>query len=512
MKRYLVFCILSIILVIAANCFAQDKFDPAARAKLIAPFIEEQTAAVVHIDFTRVKIEPVLEIMAQLLPDEKDHIADAKEAYNRIIGSFLKAGGKDIYVIVQASATSLPKIVIPVGPQADQDAIMKCEMFKDVALSRGGAFLVGRAGPGKDAKVEISVSDERSELAKAFETAGDTAAQAILLPPKYYRRVIEETMPQLPKEIGGGPSTVVTNGCLWAALSADFSPQLTTRLVMQSQDASAAEALKKQLVEAMQNVAQLPQVKAVIPKLEETAGVFIPKVEGNQLVLSLDSKQKEIWDLLNSTITLTLGEARDRARRMQSVNNFKQIGLAMHNYLDANKHFPAAAIYSKDGKPLLSWRVMILPMMEHSDLYEQFRLDEPWDSEHNKKLIDKMPNIFKLPTSKLQTPGMTNYVVPVGPGTVFQSKEGMRLQDIKDGTAHTVMEVEVDDDHAVIWTKPEELSYDPKEPAKGLGVFDNSITVLFCDGSVRKIKMPQPDDKLRAVFSASGREAGPHFD
>ena len=92
----------------------------------------------------------------------------------------------------------------------------------------------------------------------------------------------------------------------------------------------------------------------------------------------------------------------------------------MRNYHDANKHFPAAAIRSKDGKPLLSWRVALLPMMEHEKLYDQFHLDEPWDSEHNKKLIDKMPAMYRSPKSRLKAPGMTNYVVPVGPGTVFE--------------------------------------------------------------------------------------------
>ncbi len=79
------------------------------------------------------------------------------------------------------------------------------------------------------------------------------------------------------------------------------------------------------------------------------------------------------------------------------MNNLKYIGLAMHNYLDANSHFPPAASVDKAGKPLLSWRVMILPYIDQDQLYKQFHLDEPWDSEHNKKLIDKMPQIYASP-------------------------------------------------------------------------------------------------------------------
>src|SRR5262249_54155708 len=82
-------------------------------------------------------------------------------------------------------------------------------------------------------------------------------------------------------------------------------------------------------------------------------------------------------------------KVRMAAGNAQGQNNLKQIALAMHNYNDAyNGKLPAHAIYSKDGKkPLLSWRVAILPFIEQDNLYQQFHLDEPWDSEHNKKLI-----------------------------------------------------------------------------------------------------------------------------
>ena len=130
-----------------------------------------------------------------------------------------------------------------------------------------------------------------------------------------------------------------------------------------------------------------------------------------------------------------------------------------------------------------------------------------------RKLIDKMPEIYHSPKSKLKEPGKTNYVVPVGPGTVFEGREGMTIKDITDGTAHTIMAVEVDDAHAVIWTKPDDLPYDPKEPSKGLGgLYKNFFAALFCDGSVRIIHLPCPDDKLRAAFSAAAGDPAPDFD
>jgi hypothetical protein len=80
--------------------------------------------------------------------------------------------------------------------------------------------------------------------------------------------------------------------------------------------------------------------------------------------------------------------------RKKSENNLKQLALAMHNYHDVNGRFPPAASRGADDKPLLSWRVMILPYLEQEALYKEFNMDEPWDSEQNKKLLAKMPDIY----------------------------------------------------------------------------------------------------------------------
>ena len=82
------------------------------------------------------------------------------------------------------------------------------------------------------------------------------------------------------------------------------------------------------------------------------------------------------------------------AVQMQIANNLKQVGLAMHNHPKADGRFPAPAIQGPDGKPLLSWRVAILPYLEENELYLSFKLDEPWDSPHNKPLLERMPYLY----------------------------------------------------------------------------------------------------------------------
>ncbi len=199
--------------------------------------------------------------------------------------------------------------------------------------------------------------------------------------------------------------------------------------------------------------------------------------------------------------------AREAARRNQSSNNLKQLGLSMHNYHDVNKHFPAAAIADKNGKPLLSSRMAILPYVDETELYKQFHLDEPWDSEHNRTLIGKMPSAFANPNLG-PLDGKTIYLVPTGEKTMFSGKEGLRLRDITDGTSKTIMMIEADADHAVEWTKPEDLKVDLKNPLAGLtGVRPGVFMVLFADGSVRAISSQIDLEALRALFTPAGREA-----
>src|SRR5262249_33685587 len=140
---------------------------------------------------------------------------------------------------------------------------------------------------------------------------------------------------------------------------------------------------------------------------------------------------------------------------------------------------PPPAICSKDGKPLLSWRVAILPFIEQKALYDQFKLDEPWDSPPNLKLLDKMPKIYApVGGVKTKAPHSTFYQAIVGPGAAWELRprpnaglfnaEGMRFPaDFRDGTSNTILVVEGRE--AVPWTKPEDVRYDPKKAPPKLG-------------------------------------------
>ncbi|MFI5460254.1 MAG: DUF1559 domain-containing protein [Isosphaerales bacterium] len=201
------------------------------------------------------------------------------------------------------------------------------------------------------------------------------------------------------------------------------------------------------------------------------------------------------------------------ARRAQSVNNLKQIGLALHNFHSANNHFPAD-IRGKDGKPLLSWRVQLLPFLEQGQLFNEIHLDEPWDSGHNKALLERMPAAFVVAGTPGE-PGMTFYRGFSGKGTIFDPKvpKGIGLQNITDGTSNTIAVVEAKD--AVPWTKPDsDLPFDddPKlERTRALrkelgGHLGGGFNALFCDGSVRFIRETVNPQVLRALLTRNGGE------
>jgi hypothetical protein len=193
-------------------------------------------------------------------------------------------------------------------------------------------------------------------------------------------------------------------------------------------------------------------------------------------------------------------------------NNLKQIGLAQHSYSDTTGKFPGNS-YSKDGKPLLSWRVHILPYIEQDALYKQFKLDEPWDSDHNIKLSKTVVRTFSIPGRPAPL-GETYYRCFTAtktakpeyrPWLLDGSPDGPKIAQITDGTSNTLMVVEAGE--SVLWTKPDDLPYDGVMPVPPLGGASGRFMAVFGDGSVRTFRRQQLDDKnLRGMITIGGGE------
>src|SRR5262245_34882968 len=149
------------------------------------------------------------------------------------------------------------------------------------------------------------------------------------------------------------------------------------------------------------------------------------------------------------------------------MNNLRQIGVAMFNHETLMNRFPASASYEKSGKPLLSWRVHLLPYLDQLALYNQFHLDEPWDSPNNRKLIERMPDVYRNPNLQLP-PGKTTYLVPTGDHTIFSGTEGAKMAQVIDGLSNTILAVEANVERAVEWTRPDDLKVNFSKPHDGL--------------------------------------------
>jgi hypothetical protein len=171
-----------------------------------------------------------------------------------------------------------------------------------------------------------------------------------------------------------------------------------------------------------------------------------------------------------------------REQLKQSKNNLKQIVLAMHNYHDVHNAFPQD-VTDGNGKPILSWRVLLLPYLEQDQVFKKFALDEPWDSATNKKLIEDIPAVYAPVRVKVKNKGETFYQGFAGGGAVFEPGARLALFGITDGTSNTIAVVEAGE--PVFWTKPADLPFDPnKELPKLGGQFDGDFYLAFCDGSV----------------------------
>jgi hypothetical protein len=283
---------------------------------------------------------------------------------------------------------------------------------------------------------------------------------------------------------------------LRAAVRAEFADPVTARegqAALTALAGWAADFLKDRAAGSEKTDAELARLA-----LAALGAVGQPRREGKAVTAAVRMKADDVA-ALGRAATARVQLSADRLR---SSNNLKQIGLAIHNVHDTYGEFPFAARNTKWVHPGLSWRVALLPFIEQDNLYKQFKLDEPWDSEANKKFIDKMPRVFAPPKGVEAKPGHTFYRMFDGPGTVFRMKS---IVDIMDGTSNTLMVVEAGE--PVIWTKPDEPEFDPKKPLPKLGGhFADGLNVLFADGSTRFLRKSLDEKTLKALITADGKE------
>jgi hypothetical protein len=200
-------------------------------------------------------------------------------------------------------------------------------------------------------------------------------------------------------------------------------------------------------------------------------------------------------------------EAREGARRSMSMNNLKQIALAMHNYHDIYRHLPSALLYGPDGKTPYSWRVALLPFLEQKRLYDQYRFDEPWDGPNNRRVLEKMPAVYRCPKEPAASQN-ASYFLLVGPGAIFHGDHPPQFSEIRDGTANTLLAVEAK--REIPWTKPEDIAFDPDKPLPKLGgFFAEGCPAATADGAVHFLPQDMDEKLLRLMITAADGQPMP---
>lgn len=205
----------------------------------------------------------------------------------------------------------------------------------------------------------------------------------------------------------------------------------------------------------------------------------------------------------SSTPSATATPDQVSARRT-TANHLKQIALAFHNHHTAYRSFPPAVLLGPDGKTPHSWRVALLPFLEQKGLYDQYRLNEPWDSPANRQVLARMPNVYRAPLDRV---GSTNagYFVLAGPGTIFDGPKGRAFLDIMDGTSNTILLVE--SKREIPWTQPEDIPYDPQKPLPDFGgYYDGEFGIALADGAYRFVRKNLDEKTFRALITRGGGE------
>jgi len=480
------------------------------RARTIAPFVDADVIAIGRVDLEKVDLDK----LAHRLVADQELAGEVSQAISPWVAALRKAGAREIYLLVTLPEVmpphGPPPVIVPLGEGADAKAIGEL-------LCGGGAVKGPVAWPtcatihkavfaGSNEALERArqvKAVDRPEAASALVSLGETGAEVLLIPSSDARRVVEEMLPNLPKELGGRPNTTISRGLSWTAIGLNPAPEPNVRVVMQGKDAAATKALDELGQNVLQYLRQAPKLEPGTPDFAKLAEDLTTEVNGDRITVAMDAAKASTW------ASAVLAPMRGAASRNQCTNNLKQIGLAMHNYHDRHGSFPPAYTVDKAGKPLLSWRVLILPYLEQDALYKEFHLDEPWDSPHNRTLIDRMPVTYRCPSSsaKRADAGKTTYLTPRGKSTIFPGSEGIKIQKITDGTSNTVFVVDASNDRAVVWTKPDDWDVDPALDLKGIfGHHPGGTSFSFADGSVHFIKDSVDPKVMEKLLTRDGGE------
>lgn len=509
-------------------------------AAAVDRYLGDDVVAVASVDLTRLDLLAAFEGIAQFGVVPQQHLASERQHADeaqQLFAELPKAGARRAYALGRPSDLQFGGATFVIELAADAHPARVVDLLKSwLELARrensfgNETAILPREVEAADGVVLAASTPEQMKLLKESNRAGGRpdAASAmerlsasdlglVVFGNADTRRVMREMFPQMPAPFTEINGRLLADGVKWGGLLAKLPPTPEFALTIEAMTPEVAATLEESATKGLtllkglcmaEMVKGTPEAAMAMPLL----GMLQPKREDARVTISM-SDAKNMKAAFAQALLPAVRASQEAARRATRVNNFKQIALGMLNYESAKGTLPPPAIYDLRGKPLLSWRVLILPFMEQQELYSQFHLDEPWDSEHNRALIAKMPDVYRDPESGAPE-GHTTFVVPVTEGTAFADRGGTKVREIIDGTANTILAVDVIPELAVPWTKPDDWQVDLTDPLRGVrrnpeegrgGAF----TAAFGDGHVQMINANVDPGVLKAMLTISGKEPVP---
>lgn len=472
---------------------------PAQDVDRLPPQIDSDAQIVVWADVHRFGLSELLSWARQTelgplleVPGPAENTVQWKQAVE-LLEKLRAAGAKRVYLIVDSqillgNISGLGMVIQCDQPERCAAALAANPLVPGQSLqATQDAVLLTMSPEGMEAFAEVGAAPS-ANLQKALESRQDAVGIALAMPAEY-RRLIQSA------PYGEGLEAKVIRSAVnleWVRI-AGTPPDSKLR-------ANAVFGKPEQAAEFVEN-------------FNSFSGSLAGKGEKLELLLAVEDRVT-----LSQQSAQPLEEmakvARASAQRAANMNTLRQLVLAMHNFHDATGALPPQALTDQAGKRLLSWRVLLLPYLQEQELYNQFHLDEAWDSPHNLALLEKMPVPYRSAGEQQAgdvKPGYTRFVAPLTANSIMgKPGDRCRLQDIADGTSNTILLLQAAPAAAVPWTKPDDLVVEEANPLAGM-ITEKQMNLLtgFADGSVRALPASLDPQTLKALLSENGGEVIP---
>ncbi len=468
----------------------------------LTPYLEKSSVVVVDIDISKVDVQETVGWLQQHFRPARDKPLSAEQLAmaTEFVESLKSAGVTHLYVTASTRAVfdggavaiipcrdrpAVTTLAAPLVQGMPEKANYIIHVGEDVVVV-GPKLTVDRLiasqGVSRPDLVLPLLNDNRSDHVAVISLPPDAKQDLAALWPDHIPNA--PALKISPRSLVQDLASVSLG---WNLLS---EPRLTVKLTTATQQATARIAST-----ITQLLALSPQAAQAI-KTTTAADALIIEASPEKMATFIES---------------VAGPARAQANNQMLQNDLKQIGLAMHNYHEVYKHFPPRVLTTPDGKPLLGWRVTILPFLEQQALAEHIKMDQPWDSPQNQQFGLMVIPTFSRYMSGTEQPAKTRIRVPVISGSFWHGEGPPRgLRDIRDGSSNTIAAFIAPESAAVTWTSPEPWVLSEKDPMSDVFGDQEVLNALFFDGSVRTFGRADLDnEKLRAYLTIDGGEKIP---